>query len=55
MEDIYSLIGNFKNVPIFKLELVEAPICIPIILLFSRFNIGEPDDPCFVLHKWFIS
>ena len=30
------------------------PLCIPIILLVNRLNIGPPDEPGSVLHKCFI-
>ena len=50
----YSFIEFFKKVPILWLNLSELSLCIPITLLFFIFNIGEPDEPGFVLHKWII-
>jgi len=34
---------------------MEPCLCIPITLLFDKFNIGEPDEPCSVLHVCIIS
>ena len=48
----------FKNVPI--LYFIPSffcihPLCIPIILLVNKFNIGPPDEPNNVLHLYCIS
>ena len=43
--------GYFNNVPLLKLKLIDTSLCIPITLLFSKFNIGEPDEPLSVEHK----
>ena len=48
---IISFKGYFNNVPLLKLNLVDPSLCIPITLLFSKFNIGEPDEPLSVEHK----
>ena len=48
---IISFNGYFNNVPLLKLKLVDPCLCIPITLLFSKFNIGEPDEPLSVEHK----
>ena len=51
-----SFKGNFNNVPLLKLKVDKpASLCIPITLLFSRFNIGEPDEPFSVEHVCLIS
>ena len=47
-----SIIGQFKKVPLLKLWFSELSLWIPIILLDDIFNIGEPDEPFFVLQKW---
>ena len=52
---IISFKGYFNNVPLLKLNLIDPSLCIPITLLFSKFNIGEPDEPLSVEHKWIIS
>ena len=52
---IISFNGYFNNVPLLKLNLVDPSLCIPITLLFSKFNIGEPDEPLSVEHICIIS
>ena len=34
---------------------MEPPLCIPITLFVSKFNIGEPDEPFSVEHIYLIS
>ena len=50
-----SFKGNCKQVPILKLNFLAACLCMPITLLLDKFNIGEPEEPCSVLHVWLIS
>jgi len=42
---INSFIGYFKNVPLLNSNFVLLSLCIPKTLLFSRFKIGEPEEP----------
>ena len=43
--DIKSTIGFFKKVHFLNLNLSFPSLCIPIIFLLDKLNIGEPEEP----------
>ena len=49
-----SFNGYINKFPLFKLWLLFAPLWIPMILFVNAFNIGEPEEPLSVEHKWVI-